>query len=597
MSRTKSIYVTYINCEGPLLKIWGQIDKSSAGVIEELLVHFTSQFDSGFGSIHPSSLSVSQLVISKFIDGNYYRTRILSLEDLPKGKVYVHFTDYGNKAYVSHRDIRVTDSKELSTLASVADQATEFVLKGVLPKRGAWTPNSVEYIRHRLTYTHVKIFIDSNFQNNLLVQLFVNENDFASHLVELNICDAVTTISQYHVIHSFSKNQYNYPVGNYENIFKLPQLNQTAPNKVYISYVENGPFCFIVHLISQEEQLKHLTNQLRQVNLIHLSKLPSAGTPILTRFENDDLIYRAIVMSVNNLASTCEVYYIDFGNSEVVSLEDIFEIPPEFLLINVMGLRFSLAEINDEPAMSSVLAKEAFKEIVQDEQLDLIIAHEEHSKSMRKFCKLFLRGFDVQNLLMKTLNPLPRYKSISLPESDIPFEIRILLIDSVNNFFVQPMESVNLFDNLMEQIQNHSKFADNINPKEIYNSYPVMAFYDVDDLWYRAEILNTDQHQMTVRFVDYGNIEGTHLRNLKKISRELIDCLPSQAIRCRLRDISLENCEETLKKFELITLTTSFISMAVLNKNESPMIVELFSDETNVNNFLLDTKMGKFYKS
>ena len=51
------------------------------------------------------------------------------------------------------------------------------------------------------------------------------------------------------------------------------------------------------------------------------------GSPCLGRFTEDQSLCRASVMHV--MDDKCKVYYVDFGNSEVLPYSQIYEIPPK----------------------------------------------------------------------------------------------------------------------------------------------------------------------------------------------------------------------------------------------------------------------------
>ncbi len=51
------------------------------------------------------------------------------------------------------------------------------------------------------------------------------------------------------------------------------------------------------------------------------------GTMCLGKVAEDQTLCRAVVSTV--LGEGANLYFVDFGNSEIVSFNDIYEIPPE----------------------------------------------------------------------------------------------------------------------------------------------------------------------------------------------------------------------------------------------------------------------------
>ena len=66
---------------------------------------------------------------------------------------------------------------------------------------------------------------------------------------------------------------------------------------------------------------------------------------------------------------------------------------------------------------------------------------------------------------------------------------------------------------------------------------PCCAQFTEDDSWYRAQILNiTEDHEVEVCYVDYGNTETIPEGRLRLLDQEVKD-LPAQAVRCMLHGV------------------------------------------------------------
>ena len=70
-----------------------------------------------------------------------------------------------------------------------------------------------------------------------------------------------------------------------------------------------------------------------------LNQLPrgqiEAGVPCLARYSVDNSIYRAIII---NRADLVQVQYLDYGNSESLPLDQIYEIPESFLSAQMLAV-------------------------------------------------------------------------------------------------------------------------------------------------------------------------------------------------------------------------------------------------------------------
>ena len=57
-----------------------------------------------------------------------------------------------------------------------------------------------------------------------------------------------------------------------------------------------------------------------------------------------------------------------------------------------------------------------------------------------------------------------------------------------------------------------------------------------DSLWYRGKVLEIDQNEVTVQYVDYGNTETKSINEIK-LMHPTFYTLPGQAIKCSLVEV------------------------------------------------------------
>lgn len=68
------------------------------------------------------------------------------------------------------------------------------------------------------------------------------------------------------------------------------------------------------------------------------------GHPILAKYSEDELWYRAQILSCVHADSTVEVIFVDFGNSESVSLSDVRNVPPKMAVLWKQALTCQLSD-------------------------------------------------------------------------------------------------------------------------------------------------------------------------------------------------------------------------------------------------------------
>lgn len=63
-----------------------------------------------------------------------------------------------------------------------------------------------------------------------------------------------------------------------------------------------------------------------------------------------------------------------------------------------------------------------------------------------------------------------------------------------------------------------------------------IALYDVDETWYRAQVLAVNDDKVDVLFVDYGNRSTVSFSNIKTLTSDIAD-LPLQSFQCKLAKV------------------------------------------------------------
>ncbi|XP_028407927.1 uncharacterized protein LOC114530556 isoform X2 [Dendronephthya gigantea] len=148
-----------------------------------------------------------------------------------------------------------------------------------------------------------------------------------------------------------------------------------------------SPEEFYVHIISNEAgMLDDLMTDMNQTYQDLESKdsdifSPCVGDFCCARFSADGNWYRGLVLQVrcfgdsSEKVTTVEVFYIDFGNIEQVTVGDVKELLPQFMSIPAQAIRCSLADVNPSIKQAD-LDSDVFKTAFTAEQ-------DEDSKNMR----------------------------------------------------------------------------------------------------------------------------------------------------------------------------------------------------------------------
>lgn len=140
----------------------------------------------------------------------------------------------------------------------------------------------------------------------------------------------------------------------------------------------------------------------------------------------------------------------------------------------------------------------------------------------------------------------------------------VVFTNSPLDFFVQLQDDIEL-EPMMETIATTYENGGEIMPtSEMHCGTYCIAQYAEDLTWYRALIKSVEENNVTVQFIDYGNIETVDFTKIKVIQDEFLK-LHIQAIHCKLlgyADMDLkekstiftENVEEKLLQAEFVAV-------------------------------------------
>lgn len=612
------IFVTYIEKDGPFLRLWAQLDRTQATAVERLILQLSEKFERGLGI--PSSVQVGQLCCARYSDGVYYRARVIKPVDISGGHVAVQFIDYGNTEVVSFRDIRSLEGSLLTRLASVGDNATEFLLAGVVPVADAWDEKSLAFIRQALCYEELKAFVVAQIANKRLIRVFYNNEDFSQILIASKVGLAIHINAQ----QMLAEGYYNWdsipsqfpgftvppptrmlgqlqgqavtvpPVTEVRmesyshqmpgsipsvqetvRIFTSPVLELNSEHMVYVSHVEDGPSSFAVQLQAAEGMLSTVMNEINTAPAVPLTQPLMPGSVCLGRFMEDLTLCRAVVTAV--LDDKCRLYYVDFGNSEILPYSDIFELPQQFINPKAMALRFSLAGLKNLTITDEI--KSYFKELVTEKLLHLQVVAPE-GPPIKQYGELRLSGTNVLDLLVKKMKEKEiccSFPMMPIPSVGTRDSVKVSYVVNPSSFYVQLEINTEALKSVMLAIETIcSDAAPFLEADQLQIGLPCCAQYSEDEKWYRAKILSFSSSLVEVIYVDYGNSDSVLLSSLKPIDPSLVKILTPQAIPCCLNGFQDNVSEDLAVEFENMILDKT-LTMVVVDKLPDKILVELYS--------------------
>lgn len=192
-------------------------------------------------------------------------------------------------------------------------------------------------------------------------------------------------------------------------------------------------------------------------------------------------------------------------------------------------------------------------------------------------------------VLKKLKNSRQAYAKADQLQNDDAVEIRY--IDSPSNFYVQKVNNIKQFEQLMDEMFAYYNI-NQVVPDQLILGAPCVVKCDSE--WYRAELLRVDDTTIIVRHVDFG-YEQRVKRHLIGIIAEKHLTMARQAIKCCLK--GFENSDLSQDK-----ITDQFEMLAeesnIRRRTFSVRVFRIEPDGLNVVNLLAKNLnvMKKLYK-
>lgn len=327
---------------------------------------------------------------------------------------------------------------------------------------------------------------------------------------------------------------------------------------VSVSHIDSPSQIWLL-IVSDIEVIEELQDRLQVVG-DRLKPLSQPSGLFAAKF-SDGMWYRAVHISDNI------VRFIDYGNSDQVDMSDLKELTSDFTEpAEGYAVKCELFVEPNEGEWNDY-SKQKLEELLIDSEEELV-AHVLAVKESSVVAELFVRGKSVSEILVEQgLAKIPQKQTT----------VFVCHINSPSDFFIQHKGS----EAELEEIAENMLLAENFEELNDINGTLdnlIAAKYSVDELWYRAKVIEKVEDKITVLFVDYGNCAV--VTDIKVLPIE-IAAKPCAAKHCSFKLPSgVEYWSETATDlFEELAAggTTSF--NMVLQCQGEPDVVVLFTSD------------------
>ncbi|KAL1788808.1 tudor domain-containing protein 1 isoform X1 [Sigmodon hispidus] len=555
-------------------------------------------------------------------DDQWYRASVLAYAS--EESVLVGYVDYGNFEILSLKRLCPIIPK----LLDLPMQALNCVLAGVKPSLGIWTPEAICLMKKIVQNKMVTVRVVGMLGTRSLVEL-VDKSVIPHVSASKALIDSGFAVEEKEIL--AEKTNIVHSANAALAIEKTAEplewkwveftVDETVDVMVCMMYNPGDFYCHFLKddaLKKLDELNKSLAESCAQKPLNGFKA--EVGQPCCAFFAGDGSWYRALVTAILP-SGRVKVRFVDYGNIEEVTTDQLQAIAPQFLLLPFQGMQCWLVDIQPINEHWTREATARFQACVVGLKLHARVVEitekgvgVELTDLSTPYPKIISDVLITENLVLKSGSPqkdssicrlankhnqmdtqgvqavpsAEQWKTLELPiNKTVP--ANVLEIIHPNLFYAIPSE---LPENQEKLCMLTAELLEYCNAQKGQLSYrPRMgeaccAKYTSDDLWYRAIVLEASDSALKVLYADYGNTETLPHSRVQPIPAQYLE-LPFQIIRCSLEGLMELNGSCSQLVMELLKNAmlnqTVVLSVKGISKNVHTVSVEKCSENGMIN--------------
>lgn len=482
-----------------------------------------------------------ELILSKFVvdapccavfEGAWYRGKIKKVN---QQFCDVFFVDYGNSDAVSTSKIK----KLRNDLFSWPAQALCCKSFNVSPKGNEWSNAEIDAFFDLIAdKSFVAQFVDCDKNNvyavNLVSLCKLQEEVFNKEFVNMGfgrLQDSNKTL----ILNSHAAST------NLTFSSMTVQLGKSEAVEVTYGLNPGEIFCQLKSCAKnfQEMMAKFQSYYQKVTDAECLIDRPHPGMICAAQFHLDSAWYRAEIKKVE--ANKIYVFYVDYGNDEIVDrkkirciIQEFTELPVQAIKCRIRGIKppgktwtvnANLGKYFEGNAVCKFISKENDYFVVdmtcnQKDVAQLLIS-DRFAESDSTVAQTTESSFKRDNVEQ------PRMNRVVIPETRAPpqalhsipsrkdnfvqgqlLSVTVSFIENPSKFWCQLLDESHVLDQLMEDIETQIAECSSVSETSLKVGLYSLAQYSEDDAWYRAQIKSCEpDNKYKVFFIDYGNYE------------------------------------------------------------------------------------------
>uniref|UniRef100_A0A671NNG3 Si:dkeyp-93d12.1 n=1 Tax=Sinocyclocheilus anshuiensis TaxID=1608454 RepID=A0A671NNG3_9TELE len=557
------------------------------------------------------SVEVGELcLVEDAVSGRWFRGRV---QNIQKDLFHVFLLDHGDVLIVGPSHLFCISD----TLLMLPPKIVCGFFANILPVQNRWD-NLTESYFSSLIGSQIKGYIHARLPYQVLL---LEVPDISCDLLKLRLgrhVDTSTFLLLVEILLGF------------EEILSLngPKLKVGQKVRVIVAAAVN-PRLFYCRLSSMSKDLQEMSNKLAlacESGCGSLSSKPLENLGLLCAVKGKDEKWHRGFVQCLPLNSQVRVVFVDSGYCESVKVENILQLPSEFLSTPIMAFQCSLSCLEEqeeniknqqlELLKTGLLGKALEVEIDdfhkdQNFYLVTLSTAEKHSEEQAEVKPLESEVFDsksnfLQNVLEKmyatemkavqTSDTVPTSQSV--PDGSL-FEGYVVHVQSPKYFWIRTKEQNPDFESITEEIKDYFNKLQ-LNEEVFEDPVPgalCCAMFEKDMHYYRALIVDTLEKGAEVFFIDFGNTEKVPSMLLKKLPRKFA-IQPEFALKCALAHVApIEDIwTTTASNFFRQVTSDKTLMVHVIHRKNGKYVVDLFErgaeSNTSIATIMTTAKMA-----
>ncbi|KAJ9579969.1 hypothetical protein L9F63_004352, partial [Diploptera punctata] len=570
-----------------------------AGTIDNLSDELTKHANS-FTSPPDSVLTNGLYIVQFYQDKKWYRARVRSIHPStdPKSEdmADILYVDYGNAEVVPLSRLRCIPPR-FSNLPAMALHCSLF---GIVPANGKWSPESVKCLAIMVNGYHVKMYVMDHSHDTFKVDLCQIPGETFDNDVPISVRDALVFLE-----HACFLDEEKFKIPKVERnaqFFQQRDFQKGTAINVVVSHVDS-PHSFYVQKLG--DHARYLSSLMQDMEKEYSSAVnkgliykPQIGMPCAAKYTVDKRWYRAKIIDLPG-NKMVEVYYVDFGNQEVIPWTLLRKIQPQFLRIAAQGIHCSMSDVMPKQQqwtqdVANFMIKQTAEKVlklyideVQRHQLKVTLYYPKNdidlcinglivregfatsvgvSSSLVEYHKMDSLLYTVPPPLTTKVqptksskkkpvmnvksqssvgasNPPPHMRTSEettevTPEDPFRLEVKVLSCPSPSCIYVMLInfsEQIKKFCLMCELQEFYSSSRSHVDKWEVNNK--CSAFSVKRKMWYRAIVIELlPDDQAKVFMKDFAEVETVPILNLQLLDPKFLQ-IRDGAIKCHLAGI------------------------------------------------------------